>query len=90
MTTITALFAALPFWVGTAVLFVVLWIGRLFLDVVAKDVIKAQGGDALAQRINRDLTLFRTGLTGEEKPAPSLRVLYRECIRISNPVCHGL
>jgi hypothetical protein len=66
MTTITALFAALPFWVGTAVLFVLLWIGRLFLDAVAKDVIKAQGGDALAQRINRDLSLFRTGLAGQE------------------------
>jgi hypothetical protein len=68
MTMIPTLFAALPFWVGAAVLFVLLWLGRLVIDVVAKDVIKAQGGDALAQRINRDLTLFRTGLKAEKTP----------------------
>ena len=68
MNTAATLLAALPFWVGTAVLFALLWIGRSFLDVVAKEVIQVQGGDALAQRINRDLYLFRNGLTGQESP----------------------
>jgi hypothetical protein len=88
MTTITALFAALPFWVGTAVMFVLfalLWIARLVLDVVAKDVIKAQGGDALAQRINRALTLFRTGVTGEESPRRPYAVYFGNALRFLFP-----
>jgi hypothetical protein len=49
------------FWIETVVLFVLLWIGRVILDVVGKGVVKELGGDALVKRINRNPNLFRAG-----------------------------
>ncbi len=60
--------SSLSWWLASMALAVLLWFINLCMTVVFREVFKQQGGDAIAQRINKAVNLLRAELKPHQAP----------------------